>query len=116
MWGHLLLHLVRWVLNLHALCGSCATLNLLKDKLQGWPMPIGTTQVVSQGVHATIVVARATYPRIAPLQDKVVPPMHLGPTTLHLKHHVKEPSHNKLLSLAAVGVLPAAHQGVYPRW
>jgi hypothetical protein len=101
VWGHLLLHLTDRVLNLHALCGLCATLNLLKDKLQGWPMPFGATQVFPQGVHATIMVPRATYPRIAPLQDKVVPLMHLGPATLHLKHHIKEPSHNKLLSVAA---------------
>ena len=54
---HLLLHPVRRVLNLHVLCGLCATLNLLKDKLLDRPMPIGATHVLPQRVRATIVVA-----------------------------------------------------------
>ena len=57
VWGLLLFHLGRRVLNLHVLCGLCATLNLLKDKLLGRPMPIGATHVLPQRVRATIVVA-----------------------------------------------------------
>jgi hypothetical protein len=93
---------MRRVRNHRVLCGLYATLNLLEDKLQGQPMFIGTTQVVLQGVHAIVVVAWATSPRIVHLQGKAVPPMHQGPTTLHRKHHVKKPSRNKLLSLVEI--------------
>ena len=55
--GPLLFHLGRRVLKLHILCGLCVTLNLLKDKLLGRSMPIGTIQVLPQRGHASIVVA-----------------------------------------------------------
>jgi len=75
------------------------TLNLFRNKLLGRPIPIGTTPVLPQGVHATIVVAWVTSPGTVPFQDRVVPSMYLGPITLHFKPRVKKLSHLKFLSV-----------------
>src|SRR6185312_1737852 len=79
VWGLLLFHLGRRELNIPVLCGLCIILNLLKDKLLGQSMSIGVTQVLPQRVCATIVVAQAISPGIAPLRGVVVPSMHPGP-------------------------------------